>query len=114
MEITPYPKIDPSIPENTTPVFQRIPHLYSREYHTCIPENTTPVFPRIPPLYPRGKTKRRYYYYYLHATYSRYYVVSMCSSSLSLIRSCVSILTLQWLSSPHSLVQHGESHDTLQ
>ena len=28
--------------------------------------------------------------------------------------SCVSILTLQWLSSPHNLVQHGESHDTLQ
>ena len=44
-----------------------------------------------------------------------YYFVSMCSSSLSLITfSCVSILTLQWLSSPHILVQHGLSHDILQ
>ena len=38
----------------------------------------------------------------------------MCSSSLSLICSCVSILTLQWLSTPHILVQHGLSHDILQ
>ena len=43
-----------------------------------------------------------------------YYCFSTCSSSLSLICSCVSILTLQWLSSPHDLTQHGESHDTLQ
>ena len=42
------------------------------------------------------------------------YYFSMCSSSLSLVCSCVSILILQWLSSPHILTQHGESHDTLQ
>ena len=37
------------------------------------------------------------------------------SSSLSLLTfSCVPILNTQWLSSPHILVQHGESHDTLQ
>ena len=46
---------------------------------------------------------------------SRFYVISICSSSLSLITfSCVSILILQWLSSPHILTQHGLSHDTLQ
>ena len=46
---------------------------------------------------------------------SRDYCFSICSSSLSLLTySCVSILTLQWLSSPHNLVQHGESHDILQ
>jgi len=46
--------------------------------------------------------------------YYHYYCFSMCSSSLSLICSCVSILILQWLSSPHILTQHGLSHDTLQ
>ena len=28
--------------------------------------------------------------------------------------TCVSILKMQWLSSPHVLAQHGLSHDTLQ
>merc|ERR1711966_30095 len=46
--------------------------------------------------------------------YYHYYCFSMCSSSLSLICSCVSILILQWLSSPHILTQQGLSHDTLQ
>ena len=58
-----------------------------------------------------------YYYYYIHATEhstAGYYCFSICSSSLSLTCSCVSILTLQWLPSPHNLVQHGLSHDTLQ
>ena len=47
---------------------------------------------------------------------SRCYFVSTCSSSsLSLVTfPSVSILTLQWLSSPHILVQHGLSHDILQ
>ena len=47
---------------------------------------------------------------------SRYYFVSICSSSsLSLVTfSCVSVLILQWLSSPHILTQQGLSHDTLQ
>ena len=38
----------------------------------------------------------------------------MCSSSLSLICSCVSILKLQWLFGPHIDAQQGESHDILQ
>ena len=70
----------------------------------------------IQPVSATEANKRRYYYYYyIHATYSRYYFMSMCSSSLSLlIYSCVSVLTLQWLSSPHTLVQHGLPHDILQ
>ena len=43
-----------------------------------------------------------------------YYCFSMCSSPLSLICSCVSILILQWLSSPHISTQHGLPHDILQ
>ena len=43
------------------------------------------------------------------------FVYLSVSSSLSLLTySCVSILKMQWLSSSHILVQHGESHDTLQ
>ena len=52
------------------------------------------------------------YCYYIPA--SGYYCFSICSSSLPLTCSCVSILILQWLSSPHILTQHGLSHDILQ
>ena len=61
------------------------------------------------------KNNNYYYYLYLRNVPQVLLSFSMCSSSLSLITfSCVSILKLQWLSSPHALTQHGGSHDALQ
>merc|ERR1711966_393765 len=90
------------------------PPTAPHQHPTSTPPAAPPTAPPAAPPVASPRQKKRYYYY-IHATYKRYYLFSICSSSLSLLTcSCVSILILQWLSSPHILTQHGLSHDILQ
>ena len=79
---------------------------------SCNPSATNPALPVQQCMHHRGKTTT---YYYNEVNCFEAFSSASSSSSLSLLTfPCVSILKTQWLSSPHNLVQHGESHGTLQ